>query len=89
MEPKAWVGIPSDHVLCSGKKSSDVDGCGPTLFRVLADVFGSRELSLVTGLPRHCPDARWEFGGRFLLKPSRCLCCFPDTHRGQVAFWSA
>jgi PAS domain S-box-containing protein len=54
IEPKAWSGIPSDHVLCSGQRA--LDGSEAMIFRTLADVVRSGEFSAVTDLPRHCEN---------------------------------
>lgn len=53
IEPKSWVGIPSDHALC-GKE--DPTRSKLPILKAVAGVVHSGELSVVTNLQQQCPD---------------------------------
>lgn len=55
-ESKACEGLPTDHVLCRGKK--ELDSPESRVFRAVGDTLGSGSMSLIENLQDHCPDVR-------------------------------
>ena len=54
IEPKSWTAIPSDHVLCKGRK--DLGRPEPPLLSAVGDVFHSGVVSVVADLQQCCPN---------------------------------
>ncbi len=54
IEPKGWVGVPSDHPLCAGRKSLDFSQLA--IMDVVNEAFRSAEVKVVADLSQSCPN---------------------------------